>query len=139
MPAPFRRQPSTAPTTPYHPPPFILGDTVILNATGVSAVTNAVTGGTGVINAFLFGSNVFTAPVNTCGFTDVDVLGVVDGYLYGPACSAATPLNPGGKGTISFSMTIPSEGAGLGTLNIIVNTTDQNNGPSWCANLTVTL
>ena len=35
----------------------------------------------------LFGSNVFSAPVNTCGFTDVNVLGVVDGYLYGPACS----------------------------------------------------
>ena len=119
------------------PPPS--GDLVILNATGISATPYGVTGGTGVINAFLFGSNVFTAPVNTCGFTDVDVLGVVDGYLYGPACSAAVPLSPGGKGTISFSITIPSVGQGLGELNIIVNTTDQQNAPSWCANLTLTL
>ena len=115
----------------------------------------------------LFGSNVFSAPVNTCGFTDVNVLGVVDGYLYGPACSGTTPLAPGAQGSISFSMcvwrapaflrrcarasfspppppsrlcsTIPSEGQGLGQLNILVNTTDQQNAPSWCANLTLTL
>ena len=35
--------------------------------------------------------------------------------------------------------TIPSEGQGLGQLNILVNTTDQQNAPSWCANLTLTL
>lgn len=53
---------------------------MILNATGIET-GSTLTGGSGVINAFLFGSNVFSAPVNTCGFTDVDVLGVADGSL----------------------------------------------------------
>ncbi len=85
------------------PPSPQAGDTVVLNATGVE--TGAVlSGGSGVINAFLFGDNVFTAPVNTCGYTDVNVLGIADGSLYGPACSAQAPLMPGQPGTISFSM-----------------------------------
>ena len=124
-----------------HPASPQAGDTVVLNATGVSgcvrpcpALQSALpashppapfrsallTGGSGTINAYLFGSDVFTAPVNTCGYTDVDVLGVADGSLYGPNCSPQTPIQPGQQGTISFSMAIPSEGQGLGQLNVIV-------------------
>lgn len=57
----------------------------------------------------------------------------------GPSCSAQAPLTPGQAGTISFSMQIPSEAAGLGQLAIIVNASDQNNAFSWCANMTLTL
>ena len=123
-PPPSPPPPPSSPPPPHPPPP---------------PPASLLTGGSGVINAFLFGSNVFTAPVNTCGYTDVDVLGVADGSLYGPSCSPATPLRPGDKGSISFSMQIPQEGQGLGTLNIIVNASDQLNAFAWCANLTLTL
>jgi hypothetical protein len=44
------------------PPNPQAGDTVVLNATGTETGTTPLTGGVGVINAYLFGLEVFTAP-----------------------------------------------------------------------------
>ena len=41
------------------------GDIVSVNGTGTLSVP--VTGGAGTINAFLFGDDVFVAPITTCG------------------------------------------------------------------------
>ena len=142
------------------PPNPAAGDTVTLNATGTETGA-ALTGGTGTINAYLFGADVFTAPFSSCGQTQIDVLGLATGILDAPACPIAT----GAQGKIGFTLPIPGEAAGLGQLNIILNASDSNNGfscaracessalglafllsrlypaspPSDCANITLTL
>ena len=71
----------------------------------------------GTINAVLFGLNVFSAPINTCGKAqDIDILGITDGTLNALACPAAE----GSPQTVSFSMLIPNEASGLGSLGIMI-------------------
>lgn len=109
------------------PPNPQAGDTVVLNATGTETGA-ALTGGAGTINAYLFGADVFTAPFNTCGLTQIDVLGLATGILNAPAC----PIAPGAQGKIGFTLPIPGEASGLGLLNIVLNASDSAGGFS-CA------
>ena len=111
------------------------GDTVTLNATGILNGVGSLTGGTGAISAYLFGLDVFDTTFNTCGETQIDVDGMATGILDGPSC----PLSKGQKGALGFYLPIPEAAAGLGQLQIILNATDSNKVPAYCANLTITL
>ena len=53
------------------PPNPQAGDDLTLNATAVNNEKIAITGGSGTINAYLWGSLVFNAPVATCGTTSI--------------------------------------------------------------------
>ena len=110
------------------------GDNVTLTATGVAL--SSVTGGAAQIDAYLFGTDVFSLAIKTCGQNQpVDVMGIVTGNMNALAC----PLAPAAAAALSFNIVIPSEGAGLGALTIILNATQQTNLPAFCVNLTVTL
>jgi hypothetical protein len=109
------------------PPNPQAGDTVTLNATGVELGSTPLTGGTGVINAYLFGAQVFTAPFNTCNETQIDVLGFATGILDAPVCGSTLPINQGQQGKIGFVLPIPGAGSGLGQLNIVLNASDAQN------------
>lgn len=110
------------------------GDNVTLTATGVAL--SSVTGGVANIDAYLFGTDVFSSSVQTCGQNQsVDVMGIVTGTMNALAC----PLAPAAAAAMSFNIVIPSEGSGLGQLTIILNATQQTNLPAFCVNLTVTL
>ena len=61
------------------PPAPQAGDTVQINGTCI--LNAAVSGGAGQIDAYLYGVDVFEQPVNTCGQTAIDVLGVATGTL----------------------------------------------------------
>ena len=115
------------------PPAPQAGDTVQINGTCI--LSAAVSGGAGQIDAYLYGVDVFEQPVNTCGQTAIDVLGVATGTLNAMPC----PIKAGGTGRFSFSMQIPQEAQGLGLLNITVQAKDQVNNPAFCVNLSVTL
>jgi hypothetical protein len=103
------------------------GDTVVLNVTGVETGSTALTGGQGVINAYLFGADVFTAPFATCNQTTIDVLGLATGYLDAPHCGPTEPISQGQQGKINFSLAIPGEASGLGELTIILSASDSGN------------
>ena len=45
------------------PPNPQAGDTVVMNVTGTETGAAPLSGGTGVINAYLFGAEVFTYPI----------------------------------------------------------------------------
>jgi hypothetical protein len=62
-------------------------------------------------------------------------MGITDGTLNALACPAAE----GSPQTVSFSMLIPNEASGLGSLGIIVNASDASGSTAVCLNLTVTL
>jgi hypothetical protein len=115
------------------PPAPQAGDTVQINGTCI--VNAAISGGSGQIDAYLYGVDVFEQPVNTCGQTAIDVLGVATGTLNAMPC----PLAAGGTGRFSFTMQIPDEAQGLGLLNITVQAKDQASSPAFCVNLSVTL
>ena len=109
----------------------------MLNGTGTaaSAITNSGFS-VGEIDAFLFGLEVYAAPIDTCGLgQQIDVLGLTTGVLDALQCpvAAQAPVKVG------FSMLIPDEAQGLGQLQIIVNSTDQNKATAMCLNLTITL
>ena len=55
---------------------------------GGAGVTNASLS-TGQVNAYLYGLDVFQAPITTCGETQIDVLGYATGIL--DAMMAAQP------------------------------------------------
>jgi hypothetical protein len=105
--------------------------------TAVGDVFSPVSGGQGRIDAYLYGLDVFSLIVNTCGQDQsVDVLGVATGTLNALAC----PVSQGkSNANISFSIGIPNEAAGLGSLAIIVNGTQQVGAPAYCLNLSISL
>jgi hydrogenase maturation factor HypE len=90
----------------------------------------------GTIDAYLFGLEVYAAPIDTCGLgQQIDVLGLVTGVLDALNC----PVASGASVKIGFEMAIPDEAQGLGALQIFVNGTDQNKVTAVCLNLTVNL
>jgi len=110
------------------------GDNVTLRATGTAP--RPIAGGAGNIDAYLFGMDVFNTPIATCGAGQaIDVLGLATGNLDALAC----PLAAGAPAAVTFSIGVPSEAFGLGTLNIIVNASDAGKLPALCINLTITL
>ena len=116
------------------PPSPQAGDTVIVNGTGTASV--GITGGTGEIDAYLFGLNVFETTVNTCGQNQtIDVLDMATGTFNALAC----PVAAGAPAAMSFSLAIPDIANGLGALNIIMNATDSGKKAAFCVNMSVTL
>jgi hypothetical protein len=119
---------SVTPATPQ------AGQTVYVNGTGI--LPQKVTGGTGQINAYLYGANAFSAPINTCGLgQNINVLDMASGTLDALPC----PVAPGAHAQIGFVMAIPSIAGGLGSVNITVNATDSNNVPVFCIDAVVNL
>lgn len=110
---------------------------VVLNGTGTAAtaiVNSALSAGE--IVGYLFGLEVYAAPIDTCGLgQQIDVLGITTGVLDALNCpvAAQSPVRVG------YTMLIPQEAQGLGLLQIIVNSTDQNKAVAMCLNLTVNL
>jgi hypothetical protein len=115
------------------PPAPQAGDTVSVNAT--VSVGTGVTGGTGQVDAYLYGIDVFEQPVNTCGETEIDVLGITSGTLDALTC----PSTAGQLMRVGFVMPIPDEGAGLGQLNITLQGRDTAQNTAFCLNMTVYL
>jgi hypothetical protein len=102
---------------------------------GGAGVTNASLS-TGQVNAYLYGLDVFQAPITTCGETQIDVLGYATGILDALPC----PTAAGEKVAFGFFMPIPAEGQGLGQLNITINATDQTgNTIAFCLAVQATL
>ncbi len=94
------------------------------------------TGGTGQINAYLYGADMFQANINTCGVgQQIDILGVATATLDAPV----SPVTPGGTATMGLSLPIPQEAAGLGTLNITLAAADTNSRQVYCFDLVVTI
>ena len=116
------------------PPAPQAGDTVYVRGNGTTS-TVTVTNGTGFIDAYLYGIDVFEQPVNTCGQTQIDVLGIATGTLDALSC----PVMPMGPANFTFYMTIPQEAQGLGALNITVTGSDQQQKSAFCLDLTLTL
>lgn len=109
------------------------GDTVFINGTVTSPI--AIKNGTGLIDAYLYGADVFEQPINTCGETLINVLGVAQGVLDALAC----PVKQGGVSRFGFAMAIPDEASGLGQLNITVTGNDGAGVNAFCIDLVVTL
>jgi len=121
----------------FSPPAPVAGGTLMVNGTGIAAgpVSNS-SQSTGAINAFLYGLNVFSAPLAACGQTVVDVLDVTTGTLDGLPC----PVANGQKVALGFVLPIPDEAQGLGELVINLNTTDQTgNLIAWCLQVNATI
>ena len=116
------------------PPSPQAGDTVYVRGNGTTS-TLTITGGTGFIDAYLYGVDVFEQPINTCGQTQIDVLGIASGTLNALNC----PVKPMGHANFTFFMTIPQEAQGLGPLNITVTGADQQQKSAFCLDLTLTL
>ncbi len=117
-----------------NPPAPQAGQTVSLNTSGVAS--SVISGGAGTISAFLFGVEVFTAPIGTCGLgQQIDILSLTTAYLDALAC----PVEAGANTTLGVVIPIPSEAYGLGQLNITLSAQDQNNNLAYCFNLSVTL
>ena len=118
----------------FTPPTPIAGQTMIVNGTG--NVRGIVNNGTGQVNAYLYGVNVFNANTNTCGESQIDVLGITTGILDALNC----PTQIGSNVTLGFVLPIPDEAQGLGQLNITLNSTDQTgNTVAFCLDIVATV
>ena len=121
----------------FSPAAPVAGATMTVNGTGVvqGPVSNS-TLSVGSVDAQLFGLDVFSAPINTCGETVIDVLDVTTGTLDALAC----PVAAGQTVTLGLVLPIPQEAQGLGTLNITVNATDSSgNRVAFCLDVVATL
>ena len=121
----------------FSPAAPVAGSTMIVNGTGiVQGPVSSSTLSVGAVNAFLFGLNVFSAPINTCGETIIDVLDVTTGVLDALQCSVVA----GQKVALGLVLPIPQEAQGLGTLNITVNATDSSgNLVAFCVDVVATI
>ncbi len=91
------------------PPAPQAGQTVFVNATG-GASNAAISGGSGLVTAYLFGDQVFQTNVNTCGLgQQIEVYGLTTGVLDSIVC----PLASGGKTQIGFAIPIPDQAYGV--------------------------
>ena len=118
----------------FTPPAPAPGTTMVVNGTGVT--TAAVTGGTGMINAFLYDVDVFDAAITTCGESSIDVMGLATGTLDALACPVTASQNV----SVGFVLPIPQEAQGLGQLVININATDSTgNIIAYCIQVNATL
>ncbi len=95
-------------------------------------------GGTGEIDAYIYGADLFTAPVNTCGVgQQIDVLGAPTATFDAITCPAA----PGSTVTVGVVLPIPSEASGLGTINITLVANDTAPSPriAYCFDVVATV
>ena len=121
----------------FTPPAPVAGGNIMINGTGLApaAISNSSLN-TGAVNAYLYGLNVFSAAVATCGETVVDVLDVTTGTLDALPC----PVSAGQKVALGFVLPIPYQAQGLGELVITLNTTDQTgNNVAFCINVNATI
>jgi hypothetical protein len=101
-------------------------------------ISGPVKGGVGEIDAYLYGSDVFTAPVNTCGSGQmIDILGATTADFDALPC----PVQGGDTVHMGFVLPIPAEAAGLGQLNITLMANDTSTRASmvYCLDLVATL
>jgi len=118
----------------FSPPTPVAGQTMIVNGTGT--VRGIVNNGTGQINAYLYGVDVFNTNTNTCGESQIDVMGITTGILDALNC----PTQVGSNVTLGFVLPIPDEAQGLGQLNITLNSTDQTgNTVAFCLDIVATV
>ena len=121
----------------FDPPAPVAGSTMSVNGSGVvqGPVTNSPLS-VGQVNAYLYGLNVFSGPINTCGESIIDVLDVTTGVLDALPC----PVVAGQRVKLGFVLPIPQEAQGLGTLNITVNATDSSgNLVAFCLDVVATI
>ena len=107
-----------------------------VNASGSGVAQGAVagSGAGGSISAYLFGAEVFTAPVSACGANQsIDVLGFATLTVNALDC----PVAAGAPAAVSLALLIPSIANGIGPVGVIANATTDTGGAAWCMNLTV--
>lgn len=134
--APARQHTRTRGVTLSSYPEFPLqaGDTVFINATGVSR--SACTGGIGQINAFLDSVNVYQTQVNSCGLgQQIDL----DGFGTATFDALACPMAANTLAKIGMVVPIPSMAFGLGVLNITLNATDSSGNSAYCIGVGISL
>lgn len=98
-----------------------------------------MSGGLGEIDAYLYGVDMFTAPVNTCGTGQlVDILGATVAVFDALSC----PVQRGASVRMGFVLPIPQEASGLGQLNITLmanDTSTPNSVQVYCLDLVATM
>jgi len=107
-----------------------------VNASGSGVAQGAIAGSGdgGSITAYLFGAEVFTAPVSACGTNQtIDVLGFATLTVNGLSC----PVAAGAQAQVSLALLIPSIANGIGPVGVIANATTDASSSAWCMNLTV--
>jgi ML domain len=117
---------SVSPATPK------AGSPVELSANGTAKAS--ITGGSGLVSAFLFGADVFDGQIFSCGANQtIDVEGIVQITFNGLAC----PLATGDPASLSLSLVIPEVAAGIGEVGVIINSTDSRGSVAFCLNMSV--
>ena len=105
---------------------------VVLNATGAASAAVG-TGGTGNVTAYLWGMNVWSAPVAACGANQtLDVDGFATLTFNGLAC----PLAAGAPAALSVSLTVPAIAAGMGQIAVVVGAYEGSE-LDFCLNMTL--
>jgi hypothetical protein len=110
------------------------GDTVIVNATGVAST--AVTGGSGSIDAYIYGVDMFSSPISTCGVNQqIDIDGATTAVINALPC----PVSSGQQTVVSVVIPVPQEAQGLGQLNITLQASDSTSRPAYCFDVSLSL
>ncbi len=95
-----------------------------------------VNGGSGQINAYIYGVDMFQASFNTCGTgQQIDIDGATTATLDALNC----PVAASQKVTIGLVLPIPQEAQGLGQINITAAANDDQNRLSFCLDVTATV
>ena len=115
------------------------GDTLVVNASGTmgsGSVLAAPPLAMGAVEAVHGGSDVFGAPISTCGETKVSVLGITDVTIDALPC----PTSPEELVTLRVTFPIPLIARGMGSFNVSLNATD-NSGAliAFCLDVVVTV
>ena len=121
----------------FNPPAPAACSTLTVNGSGIvqGPVMNS-TQSQGAVDAYLYGLEVYSTPISTCGETIIDILDVATGTLDAITC----PVAAGQKVNLGFVLPIPCQASGLGQLNITINATDQTgNQIAFCLDGVATL
>ena len=115
------------------------GDTLIVNASGVmgsGVVLAAPPLAAGAIDATHGGSDVFGAPIATCGETSVSVLGLSSATIDALPC----PTEPNERVALAVTFPIPALAKGMGAFNVTINATDNAGSRiAFCLDVVVTV
>lgn len=114
------------------------GDTVYINGTGLTQAP--CSGGVGAINAYLFGADMFTAPINTCGLNQqINILDQAEATFDALVC----PANANQLVKLGLVVPIPSFASGIGQLNITLTANDTSTASGgrmvYCFDAVITL
>jgi hypothetical protein len=115
------------------------GDTLVVNASGIMGngrVLAQPPEATGAVDAYHGGSDVFEAPIATCGETSFSVFGIANVVIDALACPTVT----GGPVSLGIVFPIPALARGLGAINVTVNASDNSGARiAFCLDVVVTV